>query len=230
MIEQIKIDVLDIDHITNCYIIWDSETKEAVIVDPADKAYLIKQKVEELEIIPKYVLLTHAHIDHIIALEDIMKEYKIKTIAGIYEKDMLERKYDNCAPRYGLEQVKYNMEDFILAKDNYVFQVGNMDFKVISTPGHSKGSVCFYIENENILITGDTLFYNCFGRCDLQTSSVMDMYNSLRKLYRKYRHLNPCIFPGHGKINVTLEDTYDNVRVLMFNNYKIDIGGYYESL
>ena len=230
MIEQIKIDVLDIDHITNCYLVWDEETKEAAIVDPADKAYLIEQRVEELGITPKYVLLTHGHIDHTIALNKIMERYNIKTIAGIKEKNMLEGNCDDCSSRYGLEQVKHNMNDFILAKDNFVFQIGNMHFKVISTPGHTKGCVCYYNEDTNELITGDTLFYNCFGRCDLETSSIMDMYNSLKKIYRKYRSLNPHIYPGHGKIDIPLEDTYDDVRVLMYNNFRIDIGGYDESL
>ena len=229
MIEQIKIDVLDIDHITNCYIIWDEESKEAVIVDPADKSFLIEQRVEELGVKPQYVLLTHGHIDHTIALNRIMKKYSIKTIAGINEKGMLEGIRDDCSQRYGLEQVKYDMDDFIHAKDDFSFQIGNMSFKVISTPGHTKGCVCYYIEDNNILITGDTLFYNCFGRCDLDTSSLIDMYNSLKKIYRKYRTLNPHIYPGHGKIDVPLENTYDEVRVLMYNNYKLDIGGYDES-
>lgn len=224
MIEQIKIDVLDINHITNCYLLFDEDTKEAVIIDPADKANLIEERIAYLGLKPKYVLLTHAHIDHTIALSEIMNKYDIKTIAGKLEEGILVGKNDDCSNRYGLEQVNYNMEDFILAQDGQVFNVGNLSIEVIFTPGHTKGSVCYFVNKDNLLITGDTLFYNCFGRCDLDTSDIGDMIRSLKKLYRRFKNVN--IYPGHGKINIPIDDTYDDVRVLMYNNYKIDIGGY----
>lgn len=224
MIEQLKIDVLDINHITNCYLLFDEDTKEAVIIDPADKANLIEERIAYLGLKPKYVLLTHAHIDHTIALSEIMNKYDIKTIAGKLEEGILVGNNDDCSNRYGLEQVNYNMEDFILAQDGQVFNVGNLSIEVIFTPGHTKGSVCYFVNKDNLLITGDTLFYNCFGRCDLDTSDIGDMIRSLKKLYRRFKNVN--IYPGHGKINIPIDNTYDDVRVLMYNNYKIDIGGY----
>lgn len=224
MIEQLKIDVLDINHITNCYLLFDEDTKEAVIIDPADKANLIEERIAYLGLKPKYVLLTHAHIDHTIALSEIMNKYDIKTIAGKLEEGILVGNNDDCSNRYGLEQVNYNMEDFILAQDGQVFNVGNLSIEVIFTPGHTKGSVCCFVNKDNLLITGDTLFYNCFGRCDLDTSDIGDMIRSLKKLYRRFKNVN--IYPGHGKINIPIDNTYDDVRVLMYNNYKIDIGGY----
>lgn len=224
MIEQLKIDVLDINHITNCYLLFDEDTKEAVIIDPADKANLIEERIAYLGLKPKYVLLTHAHIDHTIALSEIMNKYDIKTIAGKLEEGILVGNNDDCSNRYGLEQVNYNMEDFILAQDGQVFNVGNLSIEVIFTPGHTKGSVCYFVNKDNLFITGDTLFYNCFGRCDLDTSDIGDMIRSLKKLYRRFKNVN--IYPGHGKINIPIDNTYDDVRVLMYNNYKIDIGGY----
>ncbi len=224
MIEQLKIDVLDINHITNCYLLFDEDTKEAVIIDPADKANLIEERIAYLGLKPKYVLLTHAHIDHTIALSEIMNKYDIKTIAGKLEEGILVGNNDDCSNRYGLEQVNYNMEDFILAQDGQVFNVGNLSIEVIFTPGHTKGSVCYFVNKDNLLITGDTLFYNCFGRCDLDTSDIGNMIRSLKKLYRRFKNVN--IYPGHGKINIPIDNTYDDVRVLMYNNYKIDIGGY----
>ena len=80
------------------------ENKEAVIVDPADKAEIIITEIEKLELKPKYVLLTHGHVDHVLALEEIVKKYNIKVIANIHEKDMLVGNVSNCSNVFGLTQ------------------------------------------------------------------------------------------------------------------------------
>lgn len=223
MISQIKIDVLNINHITNCYILWDEKTKETAIIDPADKAQDIIEQIRYYDLKPKYVFLTHGHIDHTIALKDIMQEYGIKTVISKEEKDMLTGVYDDCSARYGVEQVIYNMDDFLLLEDGDEISLGETKVKLIHTPGHTKGCACFYVEKDNILITGDTLFYNCFGRCDLETASIVDMASSLRRIYSTYKDVH--IFPGHGKIDVPIENTMEPVRELMLRNYGIYIGG-----
>lgn len=224
MIEQLKINILDTDHVTNCYLIWDEETKEAIIVDPADKEELIEEKIDELNLKVKYIVLTHAHKDHTIAVIPLIRKYNVKVIASLKEKDMLLSKYNDCSDVFGLQQVKYDLNDFILLNDGDKFNIGNTEIQIIHTPGHTRGSACYYIEKYNILITGDTVFSNCFGRCDLDTASIEDMRDSLCKLYSKYE--NTYIYPGHGHTNIVLKDTYNHVRRIFLYNSHIDLNEY----
>ncbi len=224
MLEQLRINVLDTHHITNCYIIWDDITKEAVIVDPADKEEIIEKKIEELDLKVRYVLLTHAHKDHTIALKKILDKYNVKVIANINEKRMLCGSISDCSDVFGVEQEPTNEQECMFLEDNQEINIGNTTIKMIYTPGHTKGGSCYLVENSNILITGDTLFADCFGRCDLPSSSIEDMVYSLTKLYKNYSDLQ--IYPGHGTVDVKLSNTYDSVRRILLYSFDIDIDEY----
>lgn len=221
MIEQLEIDVVDSGHITNCYIVWDKDTKEATIIDPADKAETIQKRIKELNLKVKYIALTHAHKDHTIALEELIKKYNVKVIASVQEKEMLQARVDDCSKVFGITQQANNINDFILLENNEEFKLGNLQIRIINTPGHTKGSACYYIESENILITGDTLFSNCFGRCDLASASIEDMIKSLCVLYKNYSEV--YIYPGHGETQILVKDTYDIVKRIMFRATKINL-------
>lgn len=222
MIEQIEINVLGSQHVTNCYIIWDENTKEAAVIDPADKVELIINRIEEQNLKLKYVILTHGHNDHTIALLPLLKKYNdINVIASIKEKYMLEAKVSDCSDIFGLKQIKYDLNRFMLLNDGDEFNIGDINVRIIQTSGHTKGSACYYIEKENILITGDTLFENCFGRCDLASASIEDMTESLCKLYKNYK--NVCIFPGHGRTNIKIDETFSEVRRILLNCTGIDL-------
>ncbi len=222
MIENIKINVLGSQHVTNCYIIWDKETKEAAIVDPADNEEVIIKSIENLGVNLKYIMLTHAHNDHTIALLPLLEKYKdIKVIASSKEKDMLEGKVSDCSNVFGLQQVKYDLNKFLLLNDNNEFNIGNIKVKLIQTSGHTRGSSCYYIEKDNILITGDTLFENCFGRCDLESASIEDMTKSLCRLYQDFKEVH--IYPGHGNFNIRIEDTFNEVRRILLNCTEKDL-------
>ena len=220
MIKKLELEVKSFGHYTNTYLIY-NENKEAVIVDPADKAEITITEIEKLELKPKYVLLTHGHVDHVLALEEIVKKYNIKVIANIHEKVLLVRNVSNCSNVFGLQQKKYNLEDFILLNNEEYISVGDMKIQMIHTPGHTKGSTCYYIEKENILITGDTLFSDCFGRCDLPTSNLDDMINSLIKLYKNFKEVQ--IYPGHENSGMKVIDTYPIVRRYLKYTSMIDL-------
>lgn len=220
MIKKLELEVKSFGHYTNTYLIY-NENKEAVIVDPADKAEITITEIEKLELKPKYVLLTHGHVDHVLALEEIVKKYNIKVIANIHEKDMLVGNVSNCSNVFGLQQKKYNLQDFILLNNEEYVSVGDMRIQMIHTPGHTKGSTCYYIEKENILITGDTLFSDCFGRCDLPTSNLDDMINSLIKLYKNFKEVQ--IYPGHENSGMKVIDTYPIVRRYLKYTSMIDL-------
>ncbi len=213
MIKLIKINVLRSYHVTNCYIIWDEKTKEAAIVDPADDAQKIIENIRDLNLKLKYVMLTHAHKDHTIALNELLKNYDIKVIASVDEAPMLEGKVNDCSDVFGLSQVPFDLSRFILLNDGECFNIGDINIKIIHTPGHTKGSACYYIEDEKILLTGDTLFSDCFGRCDLDSASIEDMANSLYNLYKNYNDVH--IFPGHNLTNINIKDTYPQIKELL---------------
>lgn len=213
MIKLIKINVLGSYHVTNCYIIWDEKTKEAAIVDPADDAQKIIENIRDLNLKLKYVMLTHAHKDHTIALNELLKNYDIKVIASVDEAPMLEGKVNDCSDVFGLRQVPFDLSRFILLNDGECFNIGDINIKIIHTPGHTKGSACYYIEDEKILLTGDTLFSDCFGRCDLDSASIEDMANSLYNLYKNYNDVH--IFPGHNLTNINIKDTYPQIKELL---------------
>ena len=105
MIEKLRINIHDTEHVTNVYIVWDEMSQEAVLIDPADKEYIISRVIEEKGLKLKYVLLTHAHKDHTVALPDIMKKYSdVKVIANENEREMLEGKYSDSSMVFNLKQ------------------------------------------------------------------------------------------------------------------------------
>ena len=213
MIETVKINVLGSHHVTNCYIVYDKNTKDALIIDPADNAKKIMDKIEELSINPKYIALTHAHKDHTMALEELQKNYNVKVIASVLEKDMIEGRVSDCASAFGLEQQPFDTKDFIFLKDGESFKVGDLQIELFFTPGHTRGSACYWLKDENAMFTGDTLFLDSFGRTDLDSGDIYDMAASLLRLYDKFKGV--YIYPGHGENNIKIEDTYEAVKDLI---------------
>lgn len=221
MIEQLKINVLGSYHVTNCYIIWDKDSKEAAVIDPADDVNKIENCINMLGLNLKYAVLTHAHKDHTIALYTLLEKYDIKVIASEDEKLMLEGKVSDCSEVFHLRQTPFDLNRFILLKNNDIFNIGNIRVKIIYTPGHTKGSACYYLEKEKVLFTGDTLFSDCFGRCDLDSSNIDDMVDSLILLFRNYNDV--YIYPGHNLSNIHIMDTYPKIRSLLISIKGLDL-------
>ena len=163
---------------TNAYIIGDEETKQAVVIDPGDESDRIMDLVKESDLSINAIICTHAHFDHIGAAGDIRKEAGAKILL---HKDDLEG--------YGLakEQASlwgFNLDD-LPQPDDYIdegddVKVGNLNFKVLHTPGHSPGGVSLY--GEGIVITGDTIFQGSVGRTDFPGGSIEKLKVSFRRL------------------------------------------------
>lgn len=210
-IEKIEIDVANQGHITNCYLVYD-ENKEAILIDPADNPSLIISKIVNLNLKINYIVITHAHGDHIGALEELVDYTKAKIIVDKNDYDMLIGKEENYCDMLFVKQPNLNNEDILSIHDNYIFKVGNLDFEIINTKGHSTGSVCIYEKNSRVLFTGDTLFADCYGRCDLYSGNFRDMVESLKYLFSRFADI--IIYPGHGK-NVKIEVAKKYVKKLM---------------
>ncbi len=178
----------------NCFLAYDKDTKEGFIVDPGGDAPYLDTVIEEHGMVPKWILLTHGHGDHIGCVPEIKKKYDIPIFAHEDEKELLNNANFNLSNTMITGALTFDADYY--CKDNEVLPILS-GVKVIHTPGHTAGSVCFAIEDK--LFTGDTLFVSSIGRTDLPTASASAMEMSLDTIKR----LDPNYFfyPGHGPGN-----------------------------
>ena len=181
---------------TNSYIISD-ENGVCVIVDPEGRADVYTRYIESNALKPEAILLTHAHFDHIGAMEPLRKEYSVKVYAGEREKAVLNDPRINLTSMIGQGR---SFEADVYLSDGEEFTIGSMTFKTVYTPGHTCGSVVYLIDG--VMIAGDTLFMGSCGRTDFPTGDWGKMNESLQMLKNlkgDYRVLS-----GHGP-ETTLE-------------------------
>lgn len=180
---------------TNCYYVFDENEKKAVIIDPAGSVPKLERTIERLEITPAAILLTHGHFDHIMAATYLKDKYNIKVYAGEFEKDLLGNPNLNLSAAMA---DAFSIKADILLKDNEELSIEGITFKCIHTPGHTKGGMCYYVEKENVMFTGDTLFYESVGRTDFPTSSTGELVRSIREKLFELPDNTVC-YPGHGE-------------------------------
>lgn len=179
---------------TNCYFIYNEQTRKTVIIDPGDNAYAIQKKCETMMLYPEAILLTHGHFDHIMAAEDVKKTYSVPVYAGIAEQEILLNPYLNCGHMMNIN-ISLTADKWL--NNNEILNMAGVAVKVINTPGHTAGSVCYYIEDENALFSGDTLFRSGYGRTDFPTGSQIDIRKSIiNKLFVLPE--KTTVYPGHG--------------------------------
>ncbi len=182
----------------NCYILGDPD--EAIIVDPGSDAEGIEKTLKENNIKAKYIVLTHCHFDHIMAVEELIKKFSVKLIACQSEKENLMRSNINYTDRYSRKPIELVADIYV--KDGDVIKIGECEFKVIETPGHTSGSMCLYCEKEKMLISGDTLFFASVGRCDLATGNEKELIKSIKTKLLVLPD-DVAVLPGHGE-NTTI--------------------------
>lgn len=180
---------------TNCYIVRDPGSKEAVVIDPADQAEKIDKYLKENDLVCKRILLTHGHFDHITGAESL----KGLTGADIYahenEVDLLRDPDLNASAIMGYE---VRLEPDILLKDKEEFEAAGMTWQVIYTPGHTGGGVCYYLKDKGILFSGDTLFHESVGRTDLPTGNHEQLMESVNGRLLVLPDETE-VYPGHGR-------------------------------
>ncbi|MCD8371383.1 MAG: MBL fold metallo-hydrolase [Clostridiales bacterium] len=196
---------------TNCYIVFHEKTREALIIDPADSPGLIMQKVRELEVRPTAILLTHGHFDHVMAAEEIRKAYGCSLYAGENETRVLGDAGLNLSGYMGARKLTLRAD--VLVRDGQVLDLIGFPWQVIATPGHTEGSVCYYIEPERVLISGDTLFCQSLGRTDFPTGSSRKIVESITKRLFVLPD-DTIVYSGHGEqTTIGFEKKYNPVAV-----------------
>ena len=194
---------------SNCYLL--EEGGEALIVDPSAAASAILRKLREDGCTPVGILLTHGHFDHIMSI-DTLRQAEPNLKVYVHEEDapMLADGQKNGFSFFFRQDRTWKNADVLLT-DGQEITVGSATLRVVHTPGHSPGSVCYLCESEGIMLTGDTLFSDNIGRCDLWGGSYSVIRQSLKRL-RDYDG-GLTILPGHGGSN-TLSKALDNTMYI----------------
>lgn len=188
---------------TNCYIVVDEETKETMIIDPANHSEKICEMLEILEAKPKYIYLTHCHGDHTGAVVDLQNKYGAKVLIERKESENLKNPEITLNYYIGIPDIR--LEEDSRVDDNDLIHLGNLEFRVILTPGHTNGSTSLYCEKEKMLFSGDTMFRRTWGRTDLPTGSLVDIIDSITNKLLVLPD-DTIVYPGHGKSTMIREE------------------------
>lgn len=180
---------------TNCYFLVNSDTNETLIVDPADNSAAIKSRIMEKGYIPKAILLTHGHFDHILAAHELRQRYDILIYAHEAEAELAADSRLNLSGQFGSS---FALKVDRTMKDGDRQNLNGMEFQVIHTPGHTQGSCCFYFPEQGVLISGDTLFNASVGRTDFPTGNTSALYRSIMDKLMVLPETTK-VYPGHGE-------------------------------
>ena len=189
--------------LTNCYIVQDETTKETMVIDPGGEANKIIEMLDVIEAKVKYIYLTHCHGDHIGALEEVKEKKGGNILIHRFDAEGLHNKNISLTEYIGLGEI--NVEADSRVDDGDVIHLGDIEFKVIHTPGHTAGGSSLYCEKEKLLFSGDTLFRGTWGRTDLPTSNFEDIIKSITNKLLVLPE-DTIVYPGHSKTTMISEE------------------------
>ena len=190
---EIKVFVNDNVAASNCYVL--SRNEKCFVIDPgsynmSEVIEYIKDEGLELE----GILQTHGHYDHILGIPNIVEYKKVPVYISEKGYDFLYN------PELSLSV--YGYKNFVISKEIEVKKIKENNeifgFKILETPGHSIGDICYFDEENGVLFSGDTMFKGTYGRVDLPTSNSADMWKSLQKLILLPN--STMVYPGHGDV------------------------------
>ena len=196
-----KIDCIVVGLIqTNCWLYpleaEESEGQPCIVIDPGDEPGRIIARLKELNWVPRYIFATHGHYDHVTALPDLLDAFKKGTFGPA------------PLPQVGIHSG--DVHHLKKTKPDILFEEADLigPFRVLHIPGHTQGCVAFLDEKASVLLTGDTLFRNGWGRTDLPGGNEEQIYQSLRRLLSLREDL--IVLPGHGPASTIKEEKLSN--------------------
>lgn len=191
-----RITTLAVGHLgTNCYLV---ESKNEVgIIDPGDDGEYIIDIIQRKELNPVWAIATHGHFDHVLAAMEIALTFKIPFYIHAKDEFLLKDAHRSANFFTGTEVEPFVIKaDYMEEKD--VLKVGDVQFEVIETPGHTPGLVCLYSKTEKVLFCGDLVFAGGgVGRTDFKYSSEKDLWHSIKKISKLPK--DTIVYPGHGE-------------------------------
>lgn len=184
---------------TNCYLIKDTDTDLAALVDPGAVSNRVDEAIEECAGV-KYILLTHGHFDHISKALRYKEITGAQIVIGSHESEFTKNNDLNLSSMFRRGKIQ-GFDADVTIQDGDIIELGSLKINSIFTPGHTRGGVCYIIDN--VIFTGDTLMKNDIGRSDLATGNYDDLIKSIKRL--KKLEGDYVVYPGHGEIT-TLEN------------------------
>ena len=226
ILKQIEVKSSLIDDYTNCYIMQDEETKEAICIDPGGSIEKIIEMLKILNAKLKYIYLTHSHMDHIEKAEELKNTYGGEILISRKGAENINNPEINLFNMINFEANNISNIDNLSHEDNEQYKEGNLpkqlytsvdsrvddkdilhigkiELEVILAPGHTNDGTSLYCKEEGIVFTGDTLMYMGYGRTDFPTGNIRELRKSLKKLFALPE--NTFVYPGHG-IATTIGD------------------------
>ena len=181
---------------TNCYFLINSDTKEVLVIDPGASAKQLAEKVKVKDLKPVGILLTHGHFDHASAAAELSELLGVKVYAHEAERETLETAGLNLSGWEGKSEV-YHADVYV--KDEEELDLAGFKVKVLFTPGHTVGGCCFYLKEQNVVFSGDTLFEGSIGRTDFPKGSASQL---IRAICDKLMPLpdETVVYSGHGEM------------------------------
>ena len=178
---------------TNCYLAINEETKQTVVIDPASSSPSLMNHIEAEGLKVEAILLTHGHFDHIMGIDGFLKKYDVPVYLHEDDKEMMNDPQLNQSSTY---TAGYTFSGAECIRDGQVLHLAGNDFEVFHTPGHTPGCCCFYVREEGVLFSGDTLFANSVGRTDFPGSSASALIRSIREKLLPLPD-ETRVYPGH---------------------------------
>jgi len=196
----------------NTYVMWNIQTKQAAIVDPGMmNTYEINQLndfIKSHELKPIYILLTHVHVDHTLGIEFLKETYGLPVLA--HKSDApLGMMRPQQATMFHLPVTPGILEIDRFITDGETICLGDECIHVITTPGHSPGSVCYLVSDSGFVLTGDTLFQGSVGRTDLPGGNHNQLLSSIRNQLMKLPP-STIVYPGHGPSTTIAQEAASN--------------------
>lgn len=188
---------------TNCYIIQDEKSKETMVIDPAGDVDKIIEMLDILQAKLKYIYLTHCHGDHIGGVEELKQRCGGQVVTQRLAAENLLNININLTSYIGNKGITVETDARVDDKD--LLHLGDLEFEVIHTPGHTSGGSCIYCKSEKLLFSGDTLFRGTWGRTDVPTGDFEAVISSIMQ---KLMFLpdDTIVYPGHGKSTMIREE------------------------
>lgn len=202
ILKELRIDSW-VGDVTNCYIVQDEKSKETMVIDPAGDVDKIVEMLDILNANLKYIYLTHCHGDHIGGVKELKERKCGKILAHRNAAENLLDPNISLTTYIGFEGLVIQVDSRV--DDGDLIHLGNLEFRVIHTPGHTSGGSCLYCEEEKLLFSGDTLFRGTWGRTDVPTGNFEDVINSITKKLMILPD-ETIVYPGHGKSTMIREE------------------------
>lgn len=193
-IKKIRVGRMD----ENCYFVIDTVSRKALVIDPGDEGNFIAEQLESSSCKPIEILATHGHFDHIMGARELQMIYHIPF--SIHGSDVFLIKRMKETAEYFLDHMIVESPPTVdrLLNEGNMIKLGNHVLSVLSVPGHTPGSVCYYIGSTGVLFVGDTIFAaGGVGRSDFSYSDKIELNRSIRRILKLPD--DTVLYPGHGE-------------------------------